>query len=165
MNPYFWSDVTMLGIVVVVILAAPAYWLFRRYFPTGESRAVLRQRITQLENELAHARLDAVALNGRLLDAAENNHAYEEMQGQLEGLQDKLSDVEGRYADAEKEIEFWRCKDQVTAAADIYYTLGLDYKDEIARFGSVISWVDHLKSVYDQVKPIAGMIQNDDSED
>lgn len=49
----------------------------------------------------------------------------------------------------------------VRAAADAYYTLGLDYKEEIARFGSVIAWVDHLKSVYDQVKPIAGMIQHD----
>lgn len=164
MNPHFWSDVGMLGVVVVIILMAPVYWLFRRYFPTGESRAVLRQQITQLENELAKSQRDAVALNSRLLEAAENNHTYEEMQGQLSGLQEKLSDVEGRYADAEKEIEFWRCKDQVTAAADIYYTLGLDYKDEIARFGSVLSWVEHLKSVYDQVKPVAGMIQHDDED-
>lgn len=164
MNPHNWSDVGMLGVVVVIILMAPALWLFRRYFPTGESRAVLRQQITQLENELAKSQRDAVALNSRLLEAAENSHTYEEMQGQLSGLQEKLSDVEGRYADAEKEIEFWRCKDQVAAAADIYYTLGLDYKDEIARFGSVISWVDHLKSVYDQVKPIAGMIQHDDED-
>ncbi len=162
MNPYFWSDVGMLCLVVVIILAAPALWLFRRYFPTGESRAVLRQQITQLENELAKAQRDNVTLNSRLLEAAENNHAYEEMQGQLEGLHAQLSDMEGRYAGAEKEIEFWRCKDQVTAAADIYYTLGLDYKDEIARFGSVIAWVEHLKSVYDQVKPVAGMIQHDD---
>lgn len=162
MNPYFWSDVGMLCLVVVIILAAPALWLFRRYFPTGESRAVLRQQITQLENELAKAQRDNVTLNSRLLEAAENNHAYEEMQGQLEGLHVQLSDMEGRYAGAEKEIEFWRCKDQVTAAADIYYTLGLDYKDEIARFGSVIAWVEHLKSVYDQVKPVAGMIQHDD---
>ncbi len=162
MNPYFWSDVGMLCLVVVIILAAPALWLFRRYFPTGESRAVLRQQITQLENELAKVQRDNVTLNSRLLEAAENNHAYEEMQGQLEGLHAQLSDMEGRYAGAEKEIEFWRCKDQVTAAADIYYTLGLDYKDEIARFGSVIAWVEHLKSVYDQVKPVAGMIQHDD---
>ena len=164
MNPYFWGDLTMLGVVIVIVLAAPAYWLFRRYFPAGESRAVLRQQITELENELAKSQRDSVALNGRLLEAAENNHAYEEMQGQLEGLQGQLSDVEGRYAVAEKEIEFWRCKDDVTAAADIYYTLCLDYKDEIARFGSVIAWVDHLKSVYDQVKPIAGMIQHDDED-
>lgn len=83
MNPHFWSDVGMLGVVVVIILMAPVYWLFRRYFPTGESRAVLRQQITQLENELAKSQRDAVALNSRLLEAAENNHTYEEMQGQL----------------------------------------------------------------------------------
>lgn len=164
MNPHFWSDVAMLGVVVTGVVAAPAYWLFRRQFPSGESRAVLRQQITQLENDLAKSKREGAALTSRLLEAAENSHTYEEMQSQLTGLQEKLSDVEGRYADAEKEIEFWRCKDQVAAAADVYYTLGLDYKEEIARFGSVIAWVDHLKSVYDQVKPIAGMIHHDDKD-
>lgn len=162
MNPYVWSDLALFGIVVVVILSAPAYWLFRRFFPAGESKAILRQQITRLENEVDAARRENIVLNSRLLEAAESNHAYEEMQGELAGLQAKLFEVEGRYADAETEIEFWRCKDQVSAAADIYYTLGLDYKEEIARFGSVIAWVEHLKSVYDQVKPVAGMIQHDD---
>ena len=162
MNPHFWSDLALFGIVVVVILSVPVYWLFRRFFPAGESKAILRQQITRLENEVDAARRENIVLNRRLLEPAESNHAYEEMQGELAGLQAKLSDVEGRYADAEAEIEFLRCKDQVSAAADIYYTLGLDYKEEIARFGSVIAWVEHLKSVYDQVKPVAGMIQHDD---
>lgn len=164
MNPYVWSDLWLLVIVAVVVFAGPAYWALRHFFPSSESRAVLRQQIAQLEGDLAKSRREHIVLNSRLLEAAENNHAYEEMQGQLSGLQEKLTDVEERYAGAEKEIEFWRCKDQVTAAADCYYTLGLDYKDEIAAHGSVIAWVDHLKSIYDQVKPIAGMIQHDNED-
>lgn len=163
-NLYVWSDVALAGVIGAAIFAVPAYWVFRKFFPVGDSKAVLTQIIAQRDAELRLVRKESANLSTQLMESVENNHSYEEMKREVEGLTSRLSDVEGRYADAEREIEFWRNKDNITAAADIYYTLCLDYKDEIARFGSVIAWVDHLKSIHDQVKLLAGILQHD-SED
>lgn len=163
LNPYSWVGPALCALSACIIIIAPTYCIARRCFPSFESKSLLRKRIKQLEDNLGDAKHESVMLNNRLLEAVEANHVFGNMRDQMDCLQERLSDVESRHATAMKEIEFWRSKDDVAAAADIYYTLCLDYKDEIARFGSVIAWVDHLKSMHDYVKPLAGMIHHDEN--
>ena len=129
---YAWELIALcLAIIGLIILLAMTY-----YCKNAERNEHLA-RIDQLERTLRQHDGVEDMLRGYLKAERERSAKYIQIEKDIGQANDKLRDIEGRYAEAEKEIEFWRCKDSVSAAADAYYTLGLIIKTRLP--GSVLS--------------------------
>lgn len=143
--------------LVMVLLAEYRHVNANRYVINGKplGRA---DYVDALERKLAKQKGEIASLNDKLymiVNRRDNEKvSLDNLNEHMAELSSQLSGLETKNAEAAEEIEFWRNKGGVTAAADTYYMLCLDYKDEIATFGSLVAYVEHLHSIKQAVKQI-----------
>lgn len=156
LNPATWTHISLwTGMFFIV---TPAMLMLLAVAGSGDSKRVLQQQNEYLQGQLNRSYANHRRTIEQLATAHLAREQYDRAMAALETVNANVTALEARCAEAEKEVEFWRTKDNVSAAADVYYTLCQDYRDECDKHGGLTQFVDHL---YDLAKSREGLKELD----
>ena len=145
LNPATWTHISLwIGMFFIVV---PAMLMLLAVAGSGDSKRVLQQQNELLQDKLNQAYANHSKTLEQLAGAHLARDQYDRAMAALETVNANVEALEARCAEAEKEVEFWRTKDNVSAAADVYYTLCQDYRDECNKYGGLTQFVDYLADI------------------